>query len=72
MSAMATQITCLAIVYSTVCSGADQKKTSKLRVTGLYAGDSPKAGEFPAQWASNAENDSIWWHHDFLQFQNDR
>ena len=37
------------------------KKTSKLRVTGLYAGNSP--GEFPAQRASNAENVSIWWHH---------
>ena len=41
------------------------KKTSKLRVTGLCAGNSPWAGEFPAQMASNAENVSIWWrHHD--------
>ena len=32
------------------------KKTSKLRVTGLCAGNSPEAGEFPAQRASNAEN----------------
>ena len=39
------------------------KKTSKLRVTGLYAGNSPEAGEFPAQMASNAENVSIWWRH---------
>ena len=39
------------------------KKTSKLRVTGLCAGNSPKTGEFPAQKASNAENVSIWWHH---------
>ena len=39
------------------------KKTSKLRVTGLCAGNSPVTGEFPAQWASNAENVSIWWHH---------
>ena len=37
------------------------KKTSKLRVTGLCAGNSPEAGEFPAQMASNAENVSIWW-----------
>ena len=36
-------------------------KTSKLRVTGLCAGDSPKTGEFPTQMASNAENISIWW-----------
>ena len=39
------------------------KKTSKLRVTGLCAGNSPVAGEFPAQMASNAENGSIWWRH---------
>ena len=39
------------------------KKTSKLRVTGLCAGNSPATGEFPAQRASNAENVSIWWRH---------
>ena len=36
------------------------KKTSKLRVTGLCAGNSPVTGEFPAQRASDAENLSIW------------
>ena len=39
------------------------KKTSKLRVTGLCAGNSPVTGEFPAQMASSAENVSIWWRH---------
>ena len=39
------------------------KKTWKLRVTGLCAGNSPGTGEFPAQMASNAENVSIWWRH---------
>ena len=39
------------------------KKASKLRVTGLCAGNSPGTGEFPAQMASNAENVSIWWRH---------
>ena len=39
------------------------KKTSKLRVTGLCAGNSPGTGEFPAQMTSNAENVSIWWRH---------
>ena len=39
------------------------KKTSKLRVTGLCVGNSPVAGEFPAQMASDAENVSIWWRH---------
>ena len=32
------------------------KKTSKLRVTGFCAGNSPGTGDFPAQMASNAEN----------------
>ena len=36
---------------------------SKLRVTGLCAGNSTETGEFPAQTASNAENVSIWWRH---------
>ena len=39
------------------------KKTSKLRVTGLCAGNSPGTGQFPAQMASNAENVSIWCRH---------
>ena len=39
------------------------KKTSKLRVTGLCARNSPGTGEFPAQMASYAENVSIWWRH---------
>ena len=58
MSAMASQITSPTIVYSTIYSGAD-KKTSKLRVTGLCEGNSPVTGEFHAQKASNAENASI-------------
>ena len=60
MGAIASQITSIAIVYSTVYSDAD-KKTSKLRVTGLCAWNSPGTGEFHAQMASNAENVSIWW-----------
>ena len=41
------------------------KKTSKLRVTVLCAGNSPGTGEFPAQRDSYVENVSIWWrHHD--------
>ena len=39
------------------------KKTSKLRVTGLCAGNSPGTGELPAQMASNVENVFIWWRH---------
>ena len=43
--------------------GRRSKKTSKLRVTGLCARNSPRTGEFPAQMASNAENVSISWRH---------
>ena len=43
--------------------GRRSKKVSKLRVTGLCAGNSPGTGEFPAQRASNTENVSIWWRH---------
>ena len=39
------------------------RKASKLHVTGLCEGNSPLTGEFPAQRASNAEKDSIWWPH---------
>ena len=46
--------------------GRRSKNTSKLRVTGLCAGNSPGTGEFPAQRASDAENVSIWWHHHAL------
>ena len=42
------------------------KKTSKLRVTGLGAGNSLETGEFPAQRASDAENVSIWWRHHWM------
>ena len=39
------------------------KKTSKFRITGLCAGNSPVTVEFPAQRTSNAENVSIWRRH---------
>ena len=60
MSAMASQITSLTIVCSTVYSS---KKISKLHVTGLCGGNSAGTDDFPAQRASNAENVSIWWRH---------
>ena len=63
MTPVESQITSLTSVYSTVYSRRRSKKTSKLRVTDLCAGNSPVTGEFPAQRASNAENVSIWWRH---------
>ena len=63
MTAIASQITSLAIFYLTVYSRRRSKKTSKLRVTGLCEGNSPVTDEFPAQRASNTENVSIWCRH---------
>ena len=68
MGTMASQIISLTIVYSTAYSRRRSKKTSKPRVTGLCAGNSPVTGEFPTQMASNAENVSIWRrHHDKMR-----
>ena len=67
MSELASQITSLAIVYSTVKSRRRSKKTSKLHVTDLCAANSPVTGEYPAQRASNAENVSIWWRHHWVR-----
>ena len=53
MGVVASQITSLTIIYSTVDS--DTNQISKLRVTGLCAGNSPGTGGFPAQMASNAD-----------------
>ena len=44
------------------------QKTSKLRVTGLCAVNSPETGEFPAPRASNTGNVSIWWRHHVLTY----
>ena len=67
MNAMASQITSLTVVYSTVYWRRRSQTTPKLCVTGLCEGNSPVTGEFHAQRASNEENVSIWWrHHDML------
>ena len=65
MTTMASQITSITIVYSTVYSGVDQIKhqIKHFRVTGLCEGNSPVTGDFPAQRAGNAENVSILWRH---------
>ena len=63
MRALASQITGVSMVCSTVFFRRRSKKTSKLRVSGLCGGNSPVTGEFPAQRASDAGNVSIWWRH---------
>ena len=62
LGVIASQITSLTIVYSTINSDTDQRKHHS-RVTGLSVGNSPGTGEFPAKMASNAESISIWWRH---------
>ena len=62
MTAMASQITRITIINSTVYSGADLGNMKSARHWHL-CGNSPTTGEFPAQMASNAESVSIWWRH---------
>ena len=63
MGAMASQITGLTIVSSTVYSGADQRKHQSSASLVFVRVNSPGTGEFPAQMASDAENVSFWWRH---------
>ena len=58
MGTMASQITNLMIVYSTVYSGACQRKHQSSASPAFVGGrgDSPVTGEFSTQRASNAEN----------------
>ena len=62
MTTIASEITSLTVVYSTVYSDADQGKhqsSASLAFVGEFTG----TGELPAQRASYAENVSIWWRH---------
>ena len=59
MGMIASQITSLMIVYSTVYSDADQRKYQSPASLAFV----PETGEFPAQMACNAESVSIWWRH---------
>ena len=63
MGAIASQITSLTVVYSTVYSDVDQRKHQRSASLAFVGGNSPGTGKFPAQMASNAENVSIWWRH---------
>ena len=62
MTTMVFQITSLMVVYSTIYSDADQRKHQSSASLAFVWG-SHRAGEFPAQRASYAENVSIWWRH---------
>ena len=69
MGVIVSQITSLTIVYSNRLFRRRSKKTSKLRVTGLCAGNLPGTDEFPAQMTSNVEKVSIWWRHHEMHWQ---
>ena len=62
MTTIASQITSLTVVYSTVYSDADQRNIKAPRHWPL-CGEFTGTSEFPAQRASYAENVSIWWRH---------
>ena len=49
MDTMASQITSLTIVYSTIYSGADQRKHQSSASLAFVSGNSPVTGEFPAK-----------------------
>ena len=61
MDTIASQITSLTIVFSTVYSDAAQRKHQSSAPLAFV----PGTGDLSAQMASSAENVSIWWrHHD--------
>ena len=62
MGTMASQITSLTIVYSTVIQ-AQIKENIKAPSHWPLCREFTGTGEFPAQMASNTENVSIWWRH---------
>ena len=67
MSSMASQITSLTIIYSTVYSGTDQRKHQSSALLAFVRGIHRGPVNFPAQMASNAENVSIWWRHHVMR-----
>ena len=63
MSVMASQITSLSIVYSTIYSGADQRKRQSSTSLAFVHGINRSPVNFLHKRASNAEKVSIWWRH---------
>ena len=63
MSAVASKMTNISTVCSTLCPGAHQRNAPKLRVTGLCEANPLVTCCFVSQKASNAINVSIWWRH---------
>ena len=62
LSVMVSLVTGVSIVYSTVCSGADQRKHQS-SASLAFVGNPPVTDGFTSQRASNVENVSISWRH---------
>ena len=63
MSKVASQITSLTIVYSTVYSGPDQTKHQSSASLAFVRGIHRGPVNSPHKWPVNAEDVSIWWRH---------
>ena len=63
MSTMASQITSLTIIYSSVYSGADQRKRQSAASMAFVGWIHRWPVSSPHKRASNADNVSIWWRH---------
>ena len=63
MSSMASQITSLKIVYSTIDSDADQRKHQSSASLAFVRGIHRWPVNSPHKWPCNAGNVSIWWRH---------
>ena len=63
ISAMASQITILAVVYSTIYSGTADRKHQSFGSLAFVRGFHRWLVNSPHKRASNAENVSIWWRH---------
>ena len=63
MSTMASQITGLMIVYSTVYSDADQRKHQSSASLAFVRGIHRRPVNSPHKWPVTQKNVSIWWRH---------
>ena len=63
ISAMASQITGVSIVYSTVCSGAEQRKHQSSASLAFVRGIHRSPMNSPHKGPVTRENVSIWWRH---------
>ena len=68
MSIMTSQITGNMIVYSTICSGSNQRKHQSSTSMAFIRGIHWWTVNFPAQRASNSNSSSIWWCHHVLDY----